>query len=58
MKRVVLADDEISRISADGLRAISKAAELFVGQLAVWALEHAQASKKKVGAGTGVGECF
>lgn len=43
----MLADDEISRVSADGLRAICKTVELFVGQLAVRALEHAQASKKK-----------
>lgn len=47
VKRIVLADDEISRVSADALRAICKAAELFVGQLAVRALEHAQAQKKK-----------
>ncbi|PRW58313.1 high mobility group [Chlorella sorokiniana] len=47
VKRIVLADDEISRVSADALRAICKAAELFVGQLAVRALEHAQANKKK-----------
>lgn len=47
VKRIVLADDEISRVSADALRAICKAAELFVGQLAVRALEHAQSQKKK-----------
>lgn len=37
----------MGRVSADAVRAISKAAELFMGQLAAKALEHAQASKKK-----------
>lgn len=47
VKRIIMVDDEVQRVSADAVRAIAKAAELFVQQLAVKALQHAQASKRK-----------
>lgn len=42
-----MCDDEVGRVSADAVRAIAKAAELFVGALAARALEAAQAGKRK-----------
>lgn len=47
VKRIMMVDDEVQRVSADAVRATAKAAELFVQQLAVKALQHAQASKRK-----------
>ena len=47
VKRIMLVDEEVQRVSADAVRAIAKATELFVQQLAVRALEQAQAHKKK-----------
>jgi hypothetical protein len=43
----MLVDEEVQRVSADAVRAIAKATELLVQQLAVRALEQAQAHKKK-----------
>ena len=42
-----MVDGEVKRVSADAVRAIAKATELFVQQLAARALQHAQASKRK-----------
>jgi histone H3/H4 len=47
VKKIMLVDDEVQRMSADAVRAIAKATELFVQQLAVRALQHAQAAKRK-----------
>ena len=47
VKRLVVMDEEVARVSADAVRAVAKATELFVQQLAARALEHAQAGKRK-----------
>ncbi|EFN59540.1 hypothetical protein CHLNCDRAFT_56806 [Chlorella variabilis] len=47
VKRIMMVDDEVQRVSADAVRAIAKATELFVQQLAARALQHAQAGKRK-----------
>lgn len=49
VKRIVLMDSDVKRLSGEGLRAIAKAAELFAGQLAVRAMEQAAKGKRKVG---------
>ncbi|PSC76788.1 Tryptophan-tRNA ligase [Micractinium conductrix] len=47
VKRIITLDSEVQRVSADAVRAIAKAAELFVGALAVKSMEHAAADKRK-----------
>lgn len=49
VKRIVLMDSDVKRLSSEALRAIAKAAELFAGQLAVRAMEQAAKGKRKVG---------
>ncbi|KAL4431280.1 hypothetical protein ABPG75_006536 [Micractinium tetrahymenae] len=47
VKRIVMMDSDVKRLSAEAVRAIAKAAELFAGQLAVKAMEHAAKGKRK-----------
>ena len=58
VKRIVGMDPEVQRISADGVRCVAKAAELFIGLLAEKAFRHAAGLKRKnlrfqVGVGAG-----
>eukprot|EP00887_Chlorella_sp_A99_P005767 scaffold1.g5767.t1 len=47
VKKIAMVDPDVSRISADAVRALAKATELFVGGLALKALDHAVAAKRK-----------
>ncbi|KAK2075655.1 hypothetical protein QBZ16_001763 [Prototheca wickerhamii] len=47
VKRIMLMDDEVARVGAEGLRAVAAAAEAFLGLLASKALSRAGGDKRK-----------